>query len=140
MPEAIETFKLNHPEAIADCRSIEDVDPAEIRQRLGLEPGELDVLVGGPPCQGFSINAPDRFLEDPRNALFRHYERFLEEFQPKTFLFENVPGLLSLGDGKVFRLIRGPENAAKTKTSQTNGRYLRATAAQFPLLQDSSFF
>lgn len=100
MPEAIETFKLNHPEAIADCRSIENVDPAEIRKRLGLEPGELDVLVGGPPCQGFSINAPDRFLEDPRNALFRHYERFLEEFQPKTFLFENVPGPLSLGDGK----------------------------------------
>jgi len=105
MPEAIETFKLNHPEAVADCRSIEKVDPAEIRQRLDLEPGELDVLVGGPPCQGFSINAPGRFLSDPRNALFRHYERFLEEFQPKTFLFENVPGLLSLGDGKVYRQI-----------------------------------
>lgn len=105
MPEAIETFKLNHPEAIADCRSIEDVDPAEIRERLGLQPGELDVLVGGPPCQGFSINAPERFLNDPRNKLFRHYERFLEEFQPKAFLFENVPGLLSLGDGKVFRQI-----------------------------------
>ena len=105
MPEAIETFKLNHPEAIADCRSIEDVDPAEVRNRLALERGELDVLVGGPPCQGFSINAPGRFLSDPRNALFRHYERFLEEFQPKAFLFENVPGLLSLGDGKVFRQI-----------------------------------
>lgn len=105
MPEAIETFKLNHPEAFADCRSIEDVEPAEIRSRLALEPGELDVLVGGPPCQGFSINAPGRFLSDPRNALFRHYERFLEEFQPKAFLFENVPGLLSLGDGKVFRQI-----------------------------------
>ncbi len=105
MVEAIQTFKLNHPEAIADCRSIENVDPAEIRKRLGLQPGELDVLVGGPPCQGFSINAPGRFLSDPRNALFRHYERFLEEFQPKTFVFENVPGLLSLADGKVFRLI-----------------------------------
>jgi len=105
MPEAIETFRLNHPEALADCRSIEEVDPAEIRLRLALAPGELDVLVGGPPCQGFSINAPGRFLSDPRNALFRHYERFLEEFQPKAFLFENVPGLLSLGDGKVFRQI-----------------------------------
>lgn len=105
MPEAIETFKLNHPEALADCRSIETVDPAEIRKRLSLQPGELEVLVGGPPCQGFSINAPGRFLSDPRNALFRHYERFLEEFQPKTFVFENVPGLLSLEDGKVFRLI-----------------------------------
>lgn len=105
MPEAIETFQLNHPEAIADCRPIEAVDPQEIRESLGLQPGELDVLVGGPPCQGFSINAPERFLEDPRNKLFRHYERFLEEFLPKTFVFENVPGLLSLGDGKVFRQI-----------------------------------
>ncbi|WP_395061156.1 DNA cytosine methyltransferase [Paraburkholderia silvatlantica] len=105
MEEAIETFRYNHPEAIADCRPIEKVDPSEIRKKLGLAPGELDVLVGGPPCQGFSINAPERFLSDPRNKLFKHYERFLEEFQPKTFLFENVPGLLSLGDGKVFRQI-----------------------------------
>ena len=105
MPEAIETFKFNHPGAIPDCRSIEEVDPAEIRERLKLQPGELDVLVGGPPCQGFSVNAPERFLNDPRNKLFKHYERFLEEFQPKTFLFENVPGLLSLGDGKAFRQI-----------------------------------
>jgi DNA (cytosine-5)-methyltransferase 1 len=105
MPEAIDTFAHNHPEAIADPRPIEDVDPSEIRSKLGMEKGELDVLVGGPPCQGFSINAPERFLSDPRNRLFKHYEKFLEEFEPKTFLFENVPGLLSLGDGKVFRQI-----------------------------------
>ncbi|WP_455927179.1 DNA cytosine methyltransferase [Pseudomonas capeferrum] len=107
MPEAINTFKQNHPEAIADCRSVEDVEPSEIRKKLGLLPGELDVLVGGPPCQGFSINAPDRFLEDPRNKLFLHYERFVEEFKPKSFVFENVPGLLSIGDGKVYRQIVG---------------------------------
>jgi len=77
------------------------VKPEEIRRQLRLEKGELDVLVGGPPCQGFSINAPDRFLSDPRNKLFKDYVRFLEEFEPKAFLFENVPGLLSLGDGKV---------------------------------------
>ena len=105
MPEAIETFALNHPDAVADCREIENVDPRGVREKLGLQQGELDVLVGGPPCQGFSINAPDRFLDDPRNKLFRHYERFVEEFQPKTFLFENVPGLLSIGDGAVFRQI-----------------------------------
>jgi DNA (cytosine-5)-methyltransferase 1 len=83
-----------------------EVYAAVIRQQLGLEPGELDVLVGGPPCQGFSINAPERFLDDPRNKLFKHYAKFLAEFRPKTFVFENVPGLLSLGDGKVFRLIQ----------------------------------
>ena len=107
MPEAIQTFRLNHPEALADCRSIEDVKPAEIRAKLKIAKGDLDVLVGGPPCQGFSINAPERFLTDPRNKLFKDYVRFLEEFEPKTFLFENVPGLLSLGDGKLLdRILR----------------------------------
>jgi DNA (cytosine-5)-methyltransferase 1 len=101
MPEAVRTFELNHPETLAECKDVETVDPAEIRADLGLATGELDVLVGGPPCQGFSINAPDRFLTDPRNKLFKDYVRFLEDFRPKAFLFENVPGLLSLGDGKV---------------------------------------
>lgn len=105
MPEAIQTFLFNHPEAWAEAQDIEDVDPAEVRRQLGLEKGALDVLVGGPPCQGFSINAPERFLSDKRNKLFKDYLRFLEEFEPKAFLFENVPGLLSLGDGKVFRQI-----------------------------------
>lgn len=101
MPEAIETFKANHSEALTDERNIELIKPAEIRRKLELKKGQLDVLVGGPPCQGFSINAPERFLSDPRNKLFKDYVRFLEEFEPKSFLFENVPGLLSLGDGKV---------------------------------------
>lgn len=105
MPEAIDTFRTNHPDAVADCTPIEVVEPIQIRKKLGLKKGELDVLVGGPPCQGFSINAPDRFLEDSRNKLFLHYAKFLKEFAPKTFVFENVPGLLSLADGKVFRAI-----------------------------------
>jgi DNA (cytosine-5)-methyltransferase 1 len=107
MPEAIETFRHNHPESWADCRNIEDVSPPEIRAKLKIAKGELDAVAGGPPCQGFSINAPERFLTDPRNKLFKDYVRFLEEFEPKTFLFENVPGLLSLGDGKVLdRILR----------------------------------
>ena len=105
MPEAIDTFNYNHSDMIGECKSIEEVDPSTIRHRLGLKAGDLDVMVGGPPCQGFSINAPERFLNDPRNKLFRHFERFLEEFSPKAFVFENVPGLLSIGDGKVYRQI-----------------------------------
>ncbi|SRR6266568_716396 len=105
MEEAIQTFTKNHPAAWADPRPIEEIDPAAIRRKLGLAKGDLEVLVGGPPCQGFSINAPERFLSDSRNALFKHYSRFLEEFEPRSFLFENVPGLLSLGDGKVFKQI-----------------------------------
>jgi len=102
---AIETFRANHPTTLADNRPIEEVDAAALRNELRLQKGELDVLVGGPPCQGFSINAPERFLDDPRNSLFRHYIRFIDEFQPRSLLFENVPGMLSLGDGVIFERI-----------------------------------
>ena len=105
MPEAIDTFRQNHPTTRAECRPIEDVNAATLRRSLGLHKGDLDVLVGGPPCQGFSINAPSRFLKDPRNSLFKHYARFVEEFAPKAFVFENVPGLLSMADGAVFEKI-----------------------------------
>jgi DNA (cytosine-5)-methyltransferase 1 len=105
MPEAIQTFSYNHSETWSECQDIEQVDPKEIRAKLSLPKQALTVLVGGPPCQGFSINAPERFLDDPRNKLFRDYVRFLEEFEPQTFLFENVPGLLSLANGRVFRQI-----------------------------------
>jgi DNA (cytosine-5)-methyltransferase 1 len=105
MPSAIETFAYNHPNAITECRPIGEIDAPSLRQKVGLAPGELDVLVGGPPCQGFSINAPERFLQDPRNQLFRDYARMLLEFQPKTFLMENVPGMLSMANGKIFEQI-----------------------------------
>ncbi len=99
-PSAMETFRANHPDTWAECDGIENVDPKVIRRKLGLQRGALPVLVGGPPCQGFSINAPERFLDDPRNSLFKHYLRFLDEFQPQAFLFENVPGMLSLAQGR----------------------------------------
>lgn len=119
MDGAIQTFGRNHPEAWADPRVIEEIDPATVRKTLGLGKGELDVLVGGPPCQGFSINAPERFLTDPRNALFKHYARFLQEFSPRAFLFENVPGLLSIGDGKVLRqILREFENLGYNVTAK----------------------
>ena len=119
MDGAIQTFAHNHPEAWADPRGIEEIDPSEIRKKLKIGKGELDVLVGGPPCQGFSINAPERFLNDPRNSLFKHYARFLGEFSPRAFLFENVPGMLSLGDGKVVRLIlREFENLGYSVTAR----------------------
>jgi DNA (cytosine-5)-methyltransferase 1 len=104
---AIETFRANHNRTKADNRPIELVDAAALRRELNLERGQLDVIVGGPPCQGFSINAPERFLEDPRNSLFKHYIRFLDEFEPKTLLIENVPGMLSLGGGVIFEQILG---------------------------------
>ncbi|EID0059443.1 DNA cytosine methyltransferase [Vibrio vulnificus] len=74
---------------------INNVKPLELRNSLGLEKGELDLILGGPPCQGFSthrINGAG--VHDPRNLLLLRYFQFVEEFQPKAFLVENVVGLL----------------------------------------------
>lgn len=100
-PDAARTFQRNHPHAELAHGSIEDLNPNQIRRGLSVAKGEIDCLVGGPPCQGFSINAPERFLQDPRNILFRNYVSFVSEFRPKTLLFENVPGMLSLAGGLV---------------------------------------
>ncbi|PAU38389.1 DNA (cytosine-5-)-methyltransferase [Vibrio coralliilyticus] len=74
---------------------INNVKPLELRNSLGLEKGELDLILGGPPCQGFSTHRiNDAGVHDPRNLLLLRYFQFVEEFQPKAFLVENVVGLL----------------------------------------------
>ena len=105
VPIYAETYQLNHPETLTDVRDIRTVDPAQIRERLGLGVGELDLVAGGPPCQGFSINAPVRSNEDPRNHLFRDYLRFVDEFKPRAVLIENVPGLVSFEHGATLHAI-----------------------------------
>jgi len=65
---------------------------------------KVDVIIGGPPCQAYSIAGRARIgcaiENDPRNYLFRYYVEFLKEFKPKMFVFENVPGLKTAGKGK----------------------------------------
>lgn len=67
---------------------------------------DVDVIIGGPPCQSFSLAGRGKNKEkahrDPRNFLYLHYLRFLKEFQPKLFVFENVPGLQSAKNGTIF--------------------------------------
>jgi DNA (cytosine-5)-methyltransferase 1 len=70
----------------------------------------VDLIIGGPPCQAYSIVGRARMKEtvacDPRNFLYKHYVRFLETFKPKMFIFENVPGITSAGNGKHFQDIK----------------------------------
>lgn len=98
-PRYAETHALNHPEKFVDQRDIRTVDAAEVRKKLKLKRGELDLVAGGPPCQGFSINAPIRSKDDERNSLFIEFLRFVDEFQPRAVLIENVPGLVSFEGG-----------------------------------------
>ncbi len=100
-----ETYALNHPETIIDQRDIRKVNAKIIRHRLGLSKGKLDLIAGGPPCQGFSINAPIRSTDDERNHLFKEFLRFVDEFYPRAVLIENVPGLVSFEGGMTLQAI-----------------------------------
>ena len=66
----------------------------------------IDVIIGGPPCQAYSIIGraimKKNIENDPRNYLYKHYVNFIDTFKPKMFVFENVPGLKSAGNGKYF--------------------------------------
>ena len=62
---------------------------------LQIKKGDIDLIVGDPPCQAFST-VGKRLIDDPRGQLFQEYCRVLEELNPKVFLFENVKGLLSM--------------------------------------------
>lgn len=71
------------------------LSPEQVMQECGLKPGELDVLVGGPPCQSFSTAGKRGTIQDPRGMLIWRFLRFVEVLQPKLFVMENVRGLVS---------------------------------------------
>ncbi len=96
---AASTAALNHPNAKIQYGKIESVSPVEMLATTGAE--HIDLIVGGPPCQGFSSLRPGRggSLDDPRNSLYKQYLKYVRELRPRIFLMENVVGILSAGDG-----------------------------------------
>lgn len=93
-----ETHKKNFPDCVFDLGPVDirDVEP----DSLGLEQGDVDILIGGPPCQGFSIVGRSKIRHlgqererDVKNRLYRQYIKFLKHFQPKYFVIENVDGM-----------------------------------------------
>lgn len=96
--KAIETYKNNHKHE-GYCCDLKHFSPTDLDKkykkirRKNLP--KIDLIVGGPPCQGFSI-AGRRDKNDPRNSLFMEYVKYLDYYKPKIFLFENVMGILSM--------------------------------------------
>lgn len=105
IPQYAATFRRNHPGVHVETGNIREIDAKSVRESLGLRIGELDLLAGGPPCQGFSINAPIRSQDDHRNHLFLDFVRFAEELRPKAILIENVPGMISFSNGDTLAAI-----------------------------------
>lgn len=104
-PDITRAFALNHPGALVRTGDIKEMNPGDFMAELGIVPGQLDVLMGGPPCQGFSRNRARRhyegkFVDDPRNYLFKEFLRFAEAIKPRAVLIENVADMLVKEGGK----------------------------------------
>jgi len=91
--KAVESYNKNYHHK-AYCADLTELPPEKFNELYNKEGKEVDILVGGPPCQSFSI-AGKRDKNDPRNALFIEYVKYLDYFKPKAFIMENVIGLLS---------------------------------------------
>ena len=96
--DALNTFKHNHKNSDTLQADLSTLSPEQILPLLKNQ--KIDVIIGGPPCQGFSV-AGKRIVDDIRNKLYKNFVRFVGFFKPKAFVMENVPNILSIGDGVV---------------------------------------
>jgi len=103
--EAGLTFQANFPKVKYVGGDITDLDVKNQIFDAIDENGGVDIVIGGPPCQGFS-NAGKRMIEDPRNALYKEFVDIVIETNPKIFIMENVEGIMSINEGKTFAEIK----------------------------------
>jgi DNA (cytosine-5)-methyltransferase 1 len=104
LPKMSKAYELNHPSVRMYCKDIRDFGLKDLEMDFGTKKGDIDLIVGGPPCQAYST-VGKRVINDPRGKLFQEYYRVLKELDPKVFLFENVKGLLSMQNGDLAKNI-----------------------------------
>lgn len=131
VPEDVLSSVIN--EEISDKtykKIFEMIDRIMQRDRIN----EVDVLIGGPPCQAYSLvgraSAPDGMEDDPRNDLYIQYARFLNKYKPKMFVFENVPGILTAKGGVIWKRVK-----QRLRTVGYNIEYRLVNAHDFGVLQ-----
>ena len=106
-----EEFYKNIPDEILNSVINVEIDDNSIKgifKKLSKERQNIDLIIGGPPCQAYSLlgRHQDNIENDPRNKLYIQYGRFLKEFNPNAFVFENVPGILSANKGQHFKNLK----------------------------------
>lgn len=117
-----DSYVKNHPETLMINDDIKNILP-----QMEKIYKKIDVIIGGPPCQGFSMagarireNRQNQFLDDPRNYLFRNYFQIVQKIEPQYFVMENVPGMLSMKDGRIIEEI---EKLFTDERNFKNGKY-----------------
>ncbi len=94
--DSLVTFEKNHPGSKGILMDLGNFEPKELEKMIG----KVDVVVGGPPCQGFSISGK-RNPNDPRNELYAGFVKTVKQLRPKAFVLENVPNLVAMDGGKI---------------------------------------
>lgn len=100
--DALTTYSHNRKSARTLCGDLAVIDPYKIKEEYNIS--NVDVIIGGPPCQGFSV-AGKRIIEDERNKLYKAFVGFVACFHPQAFVMENVPNILNIGEGMVCKSI-----------------------------------
>lgn len=95
--DALDTFALNHSHSIALNEDLDNLDINSLNSKVNQK---IDIVIGGPPCQGFSISGK-RNPDDPRNKLYQSFVDIVRYYQPKAFVLENVPNLVSMSKGLI---------------------------------------
>lgn len=98
-PTAVGTYRANFSGTSCVQSDVREFDFGMLLNDLRIKAGELDILIGGPPCQGFST-AGTKFWDDPRNSLLKSYVKSLKIILPKWFIMENIEGLLTAKSGE----------------------------------------
>ncbi len=104
VPSIARTYQMNFPDTQVIVQDITQIDQSGMFQE-----GDADVIIGGPPCQGFSMAGArirEGFLGDPRNYLFKHYFNVVKTVKPRVFVMENVRGIMTMQKGEIFEEIK----------------------------------
>lgn len=132
---AVETYRLNFPDTPIYHGDIYNLTGEEALTLAGVQPGELDILDGSPPCQGFST-AGKREFDDSRNSLFKEYVRLLKAFKPKCLVMENVSGMVKGKMRLIFaEILRSLKDSGyKVKARVLNAMYYRVPQSRQRLI------
>lgn len=127
------SYKLNHPKTTVYNEDIAQVDLNKLKEKHL----NIDVVVGGPPCQGFSQKGKRLSINDDRNFMFKKFIEIVAVFKPKYFVLENVPNILTTADG-FFKneIIKGFEELGYT----VNAKILNASDFGVPQNRKRAFF
>jgi len=121
------TFATNFPDIPFLCGDLSDFKKDDFD--IQIKDTEIDVIIGGPPCQGFSLanKRRNKVSNDPRNRLFYEFVKTIDWYSPKAFVMENVKGLLSMQSGKVINQILKEFEAAGTSGYEVDYKILKAS-------------